>query len=274
MRYFAKLNRLAWKFWPILTKYLSLIPSSIIVSVSERRLVKCYFDGQDFIYIWKNNVLALMNFVTEPTKKISANVQFFTQAYLPKLGDTVLDVGSSYGTEMKFFSDLCGSEGKLICIEADVNAFRLMTKMAKKMELKNVVLLNFAVSNVTGVGFLETNWMHGTSNKFLKSNFDGSSLVISMRLESIAQSLGLDKINFVKMNIEGAEYDALLGMGKQLQIVEHFCISCHDFLGDETATKDQVLELLRISKIDVVSPRLSNFEPWARDYVFAKKTSI
>ena len=215
-----------------------------------------------------------MNFVTKPTNKVSANVQFFTQVYLPKFGDTVLDVGASYGTEMKFFSDLCGTEGKVICVEADLNAFRLMTKMASHMGLKNVVLLNLAVSNISGIGFLESNWMHGTSNKFLKSNFDGSGLVISMKLEDIVDSLGLDKINFVKMNIEGAEYDALIGMGKKLKIVEHFCISCHDFLGVETATKDQVLELLRISNIEVVPPSLSNFEPWAKDYVFAQKTEM
>jgi FkbM family methyltransferase len=271
MKIVAKLNRIAWKLWPYVTRSISLIPSTIITSICEKQFVVSYFDGQDYIYHWENNTLALMTFVTHPTRQIAANVNFFTQVYRPKSGQTVLDVGSSYGTEMKYFSDLCGSTGKVICIEADKNAFRLMEKMASKMQLTNVVLLNVAVSNSNGIGFLEANWTHGTSNRLIGRSTENTDTVIMLKLEDIIASLELEKIDYIKMNIEGAEFDALLGFGNSINMIENFCISCHDFLGQETATKNQVLQLLAQNNIATVPPNLENNEAWALDYVFAKK---
>jgi hypothetical protein len=78
------------------------------------------------------------------------------------------------------------------------------------------------------------------------------------------------------MNIEGAERQAIQGMGTVLANTRHVCISCHDFLADdggpeELRTKDFVRDFLVERGFRVIT-RDDAPDPWTRDYVYAVNT--
>jgi hypothetical protein len=92
--------------------------------------------------------------------------------------------------------------------------------------------------------------------------------VPARRLDGIASELGIQQVDLLKMNIEGAEVDAMLGAGTLLDRTRHVCISCHDFLG--MPTKAAVLALLAEHGFDVLT-RDDAPEPWTRDYVYGTR---
>ena len=69
--------------------------------------------------------------------------------------------------------------------------------------------------------------------------------VRAVPLDGLCEERGIREVAWVKMNIEGAERDALRGMERMAPHVQHLTISCHDFLGTEWGrTKDFVVEWL------------------------------
>mgnify|MGYP006376913105 FL=1 len=74
----------------------------------------------------------------------------------------------------------------------------------------------------------------------------------------------------MKMNIEGAEYDALLGLGSAISKVTQLCVSCHDFTGDPSqATFNDVKRYLAEAGIQV-STLPNPTAIWGNYYVHAK----
>jgi hypothetical protein len=45
----------------------------------------------------------------------------------------------------------------------------------------------------------------------------------------------IERIDFLKVNIEGAELQMLGGMTQSIQIIKAAAISCHDFIGNDNA---------------------------------------
>ena len=81
----------------------------------------------------------------------------------------------------------------------------------------------------------------------------------------------LSRVDFLKMNIEGAERFALSGMGEMLRKTKNVCIACHDFLADEGGpdelrTKADVIAFLKQNGF-VVSLRESEGD-FLRNYVY------
>ena len=91
-------------------------------------------------------------------------------------------------------------------------------------------------------------------------------------LDYIFRSLGLSRVDFLKMNIEGAERLALSGMGEMAQKTKNVCISCHDFLANEGGpnelrTKADVIPFLKQNGFAVLL-RESDGRCNVRDYVY------
>ena len=70
-----------------------------------------------------------------------------------------------------------------------------------------------------------------------------------VRFDDLAAQHGIERIDFLKMNIEGAERWALPGCARALRRARFVCIAAHDFRaargeGDEFRTLDFVKEFL------------------------------
>lgn len=197
------------------------------------------------------------------------NFDLWLYQYLPSEGDTIMDVGAGTGWETLFFSRSVGESGRVISIEAHPRTFGCLSKMCEKNRLENVTLIQAAVvDQEREIQFSDSD--DHEANCITRA--DSGVLVAGMTLDNIFRSLGLSRVDFLKMNIEGAEGLALSGMREVAQKTKNVCISCHDFLADaggpnELRTKADVISFLEQNGF-VVLLRESDRRCTVRDYVY------
>ena len=134
-----------------------------------------------------------------------------------KEGDTVVDVGASIGYYTLTFARLVGEKGKVYAFEPAPDIFALLEKNVKENGYKNVILNNKAVSDKTGKARLylcDYNNMAHTLSRTREGA--GSVEVETVRLDDYFRDRG-GKIDFVKIDVEGAECAAVRGMEQVLR---------------------------------------------------------
>jgi len=198
-----------------------------------------------------------------------ATFDYWMYQYLPREGDTIVDVGAGTGWETLFFSRRVGMSGRVISIEAHPRTFHCLSKMCEKNRLENVTLVQAAVVDQE----LEVQISDSDEHEANSTIKVGSGIrVPGTTLDYIFRSLGLSRVDLLKMNIEGAERLALSGMGEMAQKTKYVCISCHDFLANEGGpnqlrTKADVIRFLKQNGFAVLL-RESDGRCTVRDYVY------
>ena len=188
--------------------------------------------------------------------------------YLPQTGDTVINVGAGVGCELFAFSRLVGPSGRVFAFEAHPRTFDLMSRAAATNGWPNVELINAAITDKSGSAMISDE-----DDFTIRSVFTSSGIKIpAVSIDDFVEQRGLERIDFLTMNIEGAERLAILGMERSFTKISHVCISCHDFIGDpEKATRSEVIGWLEQHGFVVSVQRNS---PWdsVRDYVYGSRT--
>jgi methyltransferase FkbM-like protein len=92
-------------------------------------------------------------------------------------------------------------------------------------------------------------------------------------IDAIHRNLRLGQVQFLKMNIEGAERFAIRGMTETLSQTEVLCISCHDFLAavtgdDALRTKNTVKQFFQDNGFHIVERLDLGLPPYVRDQVW------
>lgn len=193
--------------------------------------------------------------------------------YMPREGDTVIDVGAGVGEEAVVFSRLVGPTGRVISIEAHPATFACLQATIERSRLTNVTPLHCAVADTDGEMSISSGDNH-LMNTVVGGS--GGDRVRAMTLDMIGAELGLDEVALLKMNIEGAEVMAIEGLARVAARVRHAAISCHDFVtdyfgGDEQyRTKEKVRAQLEAFGFTVRS-RPDASESWVRDYLYASR---
>jgi FkbM family methyltransferase len=188
--------------------------------------------------------------------------------YLPQAGDTVVNVGAGVGCELFAFSRLVGPSGMVYAFEAHPRTFGLMSRAAAANSWPNVELINAAITDKSGSTMISDEDDFTVRSVFTSSGIETPAVSI----DDFIEQRGLERIDFLIMNIEGAERLAIRGMERSFTKIIHLCICCHDFIGDpEKATRSEVIAWLEQHGF-VVSVQQSS--PWAsvRDFVYGSRT--
>lgn len=199
--------------------------------------------------------------------------EVFLIHYTPRFGDVVLDIGAGVGTEMLSFSGMVGDRGQVISVEAHPATFDLLDQTRKLGGLSNVQTLQAAVMDTSEAVIMSD---MGPELTHMNKVGQGGVSVPAVTIAEIMEKRGLEKIDFLKMNIEGAETAALQGAGSRLSQIRNLAVGCHDFLADETGdesyrTKEDVRALLERTGFSVTSGSDHDPRPWARDYLYARQ---
>lgn len=248
---------------------------SLKTTNKARQLIHVSYDNEDWVHRWRSGGIVSPRLIKRPILECSMSIPLFTYAYRPQAGDTILDIGAGIGTELQAFSEMVGPNGHVIAIEADPTAFRCLEKLCRLLGLRNVTLVNSAVGDFEGVANLSQDGDGAITNKLTTDHQDGVVQVPMTTLDLLIAKLGLERIDFLKMNIEGAEVPALRAFVEQANIVKHWCISCHDFMGKpEDCTFAFVTQWLSDKGLAITRHPEVPGSPWMGFYVFASNEII
>ena len=143
-------------------------------------------------------------------------------------GDVVLDIGAHIGYYTLQFANLVGSTGKVYAFEPEPKNFELLKKNVQINKHDNVVLIQKIVSDKVGIVEFFISKFDSIGNKLFKSDESGSSIKVgSTTLDEYFKDLK-KKIDFIKMDIQGGEGKATLGMknllkeNKNLKIIQQW----------------------------------------------------
>lgn len=134
----------------------------------------------------------------------------------PNKADVFLDVGAHIGKYALQVAKVVGDEGLVVAVEAMPKNYNALMQGLELNHFRNVVALNIAAwnancrlrlfrSNISG--------QHGVKdNKGL-----GYIKVPAKKLDDILESLNINRVDWIKIDVEGAEYEVLHGLENTLK---------------------------------------------------------
>lgn len=132
-----------------------------------------------------------------------------------KKGHTVLDIGANIGHFTIIMAELVGREGKVFAFEPDPVSFETLKNNVEKYNYNNITLVQKAISNTNGKANLYIHdGDHRNNNLYCK--YDRYIDVDIIRLDDYFNNYN-GNIDFIKIDIQGAEVAALQGMCLTLQ---------------------------------------------------------
>lgn len=133
-----------------------------------------------------------------------------------KHGMTVLDLGANIGFYTLLFANLVGKKGRVFAFEPEPNNFSALEKNVRLNEFTNTTLVKKAASDKTGKANLFLSESMGRHTIYNMKNVHKIIKIESVALDDFFKNYP-KRIDFIKMDIEGAEYAALLGMSSILK---------------------------------------------------------
>ncbi|MBD0360023.1 MAG: FkbM family methyltransferase [Nitrososphaeraceae archaeon] len=180
--------------------------------------------------------------------------------FRPREGDTVVDVGAHIGKYTIVASKMVGSKGKVIAIEAHPANYDVLKKNIALNKLNNVIALNFAVHSKEGMvklyepgqeeGFTIYNTIMNDRKTSNKQNYIE---VQAKMLDSIFLENAIKEVNWIKIDVEGAEFDVLngarniLSRSKDLSIL----IEIHNLGVKHRNLYEPIIELLKLNRFRI-----------------------
>lgn len=148
----------------------------------------------------------------------------------------IIDCGAYIGTSILYFKDLYPT-CKILGFEPDPDNYKILEKNIKTWCFEDVEILNEAIWTSNGfVDFQINGDMTGHVNE--KNSNETTNKVKSTRLLDLLDQ----KINFLKIDIEGAEYDVFKDCKNNLNNVENLFIEYHSKFYEE----HKLIEILDI----------------------------
>jgi FkbM family methyltransferase len=174
---------------------------------------------------------------------------YWFHLYKPRAGDTIVDIGAGRGEDVFAFSRAVGPAGRVWAIEPHPVSFLALRRLCELNRLANVMALNYACMDRGGELQIETLPVWESNYVRIGAPGPASYAVRGVRFDDLAAEHDIERIDFLKMNIEGAERQALPGCERALRRARCVCIAAHDFRaargeGNEFRTLDFVKQYL------------------------------
>lgn len=215
---------LVQEFWPLLTD-----PDAY-----EKAYARLADDESREVFLWRMKVRLALPFVLKwediyPAPKppgvgdlsIGAEEEEFCKGFkdgqyilkdicMPEKGDVVLDLGAFVGDSAVAFSRLVGEAGHIYSFEALSSQFTTLKNNLDRFGCDNVTPLFNAAWN-------KNEELYMSSNRGSSTIGGGDHPVPGIRVDDLVKERSIDKIDLIKMDIEGAEQEAIEGCAETIR---------------------------------------------------------
>lgn len=126
-------------------------------------------------------------------------------------GDIVLDCGACWGDTALYFANEVGQQGKVYSfefIDSNVKIFNLNIS-ANPYLADRIILIKNPLWSESNVSFYVND--NGPASKVTETPRENLNKINTITIDSFVEDYNISKINFIKMDIEGAELNALKG---------------------------------------------------------------
>ena len=183
-------------------------------------------------------------------------------------GDIFVDVGANEGFFSILASKVVGSTGRVIAIEPQSRLQGVLARNVRENDALNVEVIQRAISDAPGVATLSVSpdMNTGSSGLFKATRYKVPTQdVLQTTLDGLFKLLSLRSVGLMKMDIEGFEYEAVLGSRDVFRggVIEYLALELHpmildrrdrqakdilDFLNDCGYRRDERFETLILAK--------------------------
>lgn len=154
---------------------------------------------------------------------------YWFHVYQPGPGDVIVDIGAGRGEDVFAFSRAVGPAGRVFAIEPHPVSFQALRKLCEWNRLDNVTAAQRACIDEAAALQIETLPVWESNYVRTGEPSAASFPVQGVRFDDLAAELGIARIDYLKMNIEGAERRALPGCRDALARTRFVTIAAHDF---------------------------------------------
>jgi len=177
----------------------------------------------------------------------------------------IIDCGSHIGVSVLYFKQQY-PQAKIIAFEPNPDNFAVLRKNIDINNLDNITTINAALSNFEGEAFLFGEF--GNDN----SRSCGNSLtpewanpgskktkVRTLLLSSYVQ----ETVDFLKLDVEGEEYNVLHEIQNKLKYIQEMCVEFHGVNKINKNSLDEIVTLLQNAgfRVDVNFKKLRDYFP-------------
>jgi FkbM family methyltransferase len=127
----------------------------------------------------------------------------------------VLDVGACYGDSTLLFSKIVGKNGKVFAFEMSEKNIAILEKNIALNNASNVQIINKAVSNSSNaeLRYIDS----GPGSNLVEDKDQKTKNVTTVTIDDFCSKSHLDRLDLIKMDIEGAETLALEGASNAIE---------------------------------------------------------
>ena len=125
----------------------------------------------------------------------------------PKNGDYIFDCGAYTGNTALYFSQKSGLEGNVFAFEAMPETYNILKRNMSELGNKNINIYNNAISNCSKKLNFTVNATPGSRQTNDKNGIE----VQAISIDEFVKNNNIHRVDFIKMDIEGSELEALEG---------------------------------------------------------------
>lgn len=141
----------------------------------------------------------------------------YEKYHMFKKGDTVIDAGANVGIFTVKAAKTVGKQGKVVAIEPAKNNLRVLEENININCLKNVVIVPKGLWDKKDKRKLYLSSMPAGHSLIYKEHLDKFLEIEVDTLDNLLKRIRIKKVDFIKMDIEGAEVKALKGAEQTLK---------------------------------------------------------
>lgn len=168
-----------------------------------------------------------------------------------KEGMVCLDVGSNIGYYAILESRLVGIKGKVIALEPSPENFRYLKKNMKLQKFSNMEIHNVACGDQNGITQFsvsdKSNWSRVADENVSVGVQDQVTQIIEVqikKIDSILKGKFLERVDLIRMDVEGYEYNVYKGMSETISKFKPIIIiEFHKYLLGKEKSKEFLYEL-------------------------------